>query len=158
MDVKVEKRDIVKPGLGKELDDGDHVVFTDIRVVTKRVKAETIDFDTIEREDSSMLEGKTDVIRAGEKGSRDVTYKRTFRNGKLVATKVVTQKVLDAPRDQIVAVGTKEGGAGGQLRVRRHRLGPARCVRVRRQLGDQHRQRLLRRPAVLAQHLAVVRR
>jgi len=108
MDVKVQKRDIVKPGLGKELDDGDRVVFTDIRVVTKRVKAEAIDFDTIEREDSSMLEGKTDVIRAGEKGSRDVTYKRTFRNGKLVATKILTQKVLDAPRDQIVAVGTKE--------------------------------------------------
>ena len=39
MGVKVEKRDIVKPGLGKELDDGDRVVFTDIRVVTKRVKA-----------------------------------------------------------------------------------------------------------------------
>jgi resuscitation-promoting factor RpfB len=108
MDVKVDKRDIVKPGLNKELDDGDRVVFTDIRVVTKRVKAESIDFDTIEREDSSMLEGKTDVIRAGDEGSRDVTYKRTFRNGKLVATKVISQKVLEAPRDRIVAVGTKD--------------------------------------------------
>jgi uncharacterized protein YabE (DUF348 family) len=108
MDVKVDKRDIVKPGLGKELDDGDRVVFTDIRVVTKRIKAETLDFDTIEREDSSMLEGKTDVIRAGDEGSRNVTYKRTFRNGKLVATKVISQKVLEAPRDRIVAVGTKE--------------------------------------------------
>jgi resuscitation-promoting factor RpfB len=108
MDVKVEKRDIVKPGLGKELDDGDRVVFTDIRVVTKRVKAETIDFETIEREDSSMLEGKTDVIRAGDEGSRNVTYKRTFRNGELVATKVLSQKVLEAPRDRIIAVGTKE--------------------------------------------------
>jgi resuscitation-promoting factor RpfB len=108
MDVKVEKRDIVKPGLSTQLDDGDRVVFTDIRVVTKRVKAESIDFDTIEREDSSMLEGKTDVIRAGDEGSRNVTYQRTFRNGQLVATKVVSQKVLDAPRDQIVAVGTKD--------------------------------------------------
>jgi resuscitation-promoting factor RpfB len=108
MDVKVDKRDIVKPSLGKELDDGDRVVFTDIRVVTKRVKAETLGFDTIEREDSSMLEGKTEVIRAGDAGSRDVTYKRTFRNGKLVATKVITAKVLDAPRDRIVAVGTKD--------------------------------------------------
>lgn len=108
MDVKVEKRDIVKPALGKELDDGDRVVFTDIRVVTKRVKAETVDFDTIEREDSSMLEGETEVIRAGDAGSRDVTYKRTFRNGNLVATKVITAKVLDAPRDRIVAVGTKD--------------------------------------------------
>ncbi len=108
MHVKVEKRDVVKPGLSKELDDGDRVVFTDIRVVTKRVKGEAIDFDTIEREDSSMMEGNTDVIRAGNEGSRNVTYKRTFRNGKLVATKVLSQKVLDAPRDRVVAVGTKE--------------------------------------------------
>ena len=108
MHVKVEKRDIVKPGLGKELEDGDRVVFTDIRIVTKRVKAETVDFDTIEREDSSMVEGETEVIRAGDEGSRNVTYKRTFRNGKLVATKVLSQKVLEAPRDRIVAVGTKE--------------------------------------------------
>ena len=108
MHVKVGKHDIVKPGLGKELEDGDRVVFTDIRVVTKRVKGETLDYDTIEREDSSMLEGKTDVIRAGDTGSRNVTYKRTFRNGKLVATKVLSQKILDAPRDRIVAVGTKD--------------------------------------------------
>ncbi|VXA90343.1 hypothetical protein CURTO8I2_10035 [Curtobacterium sp. 8I-2] len=33
-------------------------------------------------------------------------------------------------------------------------LGPARAVRVRRQLGHQHRQRLLRRPAVQPRHLA----
>ena len=108
MHVKVGKHDIVKPSLGKELEDGDRVVFTDIRVVTKRVKAETLSYDTIQREDSSMLEGKTEVIRAGDAGSRDVTYKRTFRNGKLVATKVITAKVLDAPRDRIVAVGTKD--------------------------------------------------
>jgi resuscitation-promoting factor RpfB len=108
MHVKVDKHDIVKPGLDKELEDGDRVVFTDIRVVTKKVKAETLDYDTIEREDSSMLEGRTDVIRAGDTGSRNVTYKRTFRNGKLVAVKVLSQKVLDAPRDRIVAVGTKE--------------------------------------------------
>jgi uncharacterized protein YabE (DUF348 family) len=108
LDVKVDKRDVVKPGLGKELEDGDRVVFTDIRVVTKQVKGETLDFDTIEREDSSMTEGETEVVRAGDTGSRNVTYKRTFRNGELVSTKVLSQKVLEQPRDQIVAVGTKE--------------------------------------------------
>ena len=108
MDVKVDKRDIVKPGLGKELEDGDRVVFTDIRVVTKKVKGETLGFDTIEREDSSMAEGETEVVRAGDAGSRNVTYKRTFRNGKLVSTKIVSQKVLEQPRDKIVVVGTKE--------------------------------------------------
>ncbi|HET8959907.1 transglycosylase family protein [Nocardioides sp.] len=108
MNVKVDKRDIVKPGLGKELQDGDRVVFTDIRVVTKRVKAETLSFDTIEREDSSMTEGETEVIRAGKAGSRNVTYRRTYRNGELVATKVLSQKVLESPRDRIVVVGTKD--------------------------------------------------
>ena len=108
MHVKVDKDDIVKPALDKELQDGDRVVFTDIRVVTKRVKGETLNYDTIEREDSSMTEGKTDVIRAGSDGSRNVTYKRTFRNGELVATKVLSQQVLDSPRDRIVAVGTKD--------------------------------------------------
>jgi resuscitation-promoting factor RpfB len=108
LDVKVEKRDIVRPGLDKELEDGDRVTFTDIRVVTKRIKAETLGFDTIEREDSSMLEGRSEVIRSGDAGSRDVTYERTFRNGQLVATKVLRAKVLEAPRDRIVAVGTKE--------------------------------------------------
>jgi uncharacterized protein YabE (DUF348 family) len=108
MHVKVGKHDIVRPGLDKELEDGDRVVFTDIRVVTKRVKGETLSFDTVEREDSSMLEGKSRVVRSGDAGKRNVVYKRTFRNGKLVAVKVLSQKVLDAPRDRIVAVGTKE--------------------------------------------------
>jgi len=65
-------------------------------------------FDTVERVVSSLLEGNTVVIRAGDAGSRNVTYKRTFRNGKLVTAKVISQKVLDAPRDRVVAVGTKE--------------------------------------------------
>ena len=108
MGVKVEKRDVVKPGPKHVLEDGDKIVFTDIRVVTKRVKAESIDFSTVERSDSSMLEGKTEVVRSGEAGVRDVTYRLTYRNGQLVATKVLRAKVLENPVDAIVRVGTKE--------------------------------------------------
>ena len=75
---------------------------------TKRVKDEAIDFSTVEREDSSMLEGKTDTVRSGKAGVRDVTYRQTFRNGELVTTKVLRQEVLREPVDAIVAVGTKE--------------------------------------------------
>ena len=39
---------------------------------------------------------------------RDVTYRITFRNGHLVARKVLRQKVLDRPVDAIVRVGTRE--------------------------------------------------
>ena len=106
--VKVEKRDIVKPGADHELEDGDKVVFTDIRVVTKRVKAEAVDFETVERADSSMFEGESEVVRPGRDGSRDVTYRLTYRNGELVATKVLEADVLRDPVDAIVRVGTKE--------------------------------------------------
>ncbi|CAK7288052.1 hypothetical protein SGPA1_51018 [Streptomyces misionensis JCM 4497] len=49
---------------------------------------------------------------------------------------------------------------GGRQRLRRHHLpvGHGRPVRVRRQLVHQHRQRLLRRSAVLRLHLGRVRR
>jgi uncharacterized protein YabE (DUF348 family) len=106
--VKVEKHDVVKPGPKTILEDGDTIVFTDIRVATKRVKAESIDFSTVERSDGSMLEGETEVVRSGEAGVRDVTYQMTYRNGQLVGTKILRQKVIENPVDAIVRVGTKE--------------------------------------------------
>jgi uncharacterized protein YabE (DUF348 family) len=106
--VKVDKDDLVTPKGDAELEDGDRIVFTDIRVVTKRVKSEAIDFETVEREDDSMLEGETEVVRSGEAGARDVTYEITFRNGELVARKVLKQDVLESPVPEVVAIGTKE--------------------------------------------------
>ena len=42
-----------------------------------------MDFGTVEREDSSMYEGETSVVRDGKTGLRDVTYRIVFRNGEL---------------------------------------------------------------------------
>jgi uncharacterized protein YabE (DUF348 family) len=106
--VDYDKNDIVKPGLSTEVDEGDKITLTKVRLVTKRVKAESIDFDTVEREDSSMFEGDTETVRSGRDGKRDVVYRLEFRNGKLFATKVITADVLRKPVDAIVRVGTKE--------------------------------------------------
>ena len=108
MGVKIDEHDQITPGADKELDDGDRIVFTDIDVNTKRVKAEAIDYSTVERENSSMLEGNTKTVRSGRDGVRDVTYRITTRNGEVVSTKVLRQEVLRQPVDAIVAVGTKE--------------------------------------------------
>jgi uncharacterized protein YabE (DUF348 family) len=106
--VKVDKHDQVKPGLRTKIADGDTIVFTDIRVVEKRVKAEAIDFETVERANASMLEGNDKTVREGRSGLRDVTYRLTYRNGELVATKVLRADVLRDPVDAIVEYGTKE--------------------------------------------------
>jgi len=111
MGVKVQKRDQTKPARKHELQDGDKIVFTDIRVVHKHVKGESMDFGTVKHDDSSMLEGHSSVVRSGKKGLRDVTYALTFRNGKLVVTKVLHQHVLREPVDEILKVGTKSAPA-----------------------------------------------
>jgi resuscitation-promoting factor RpfB len=106
--VKVSEQDEVTPGLDTEIADGDKIVLTDIRIVTKRVKDETMDYKVIERPDDSAYEGDDETIRAGIDGLRDVTYELTVRNGEIVATKVVTADVEREPVDAIVKVGTKE--------------------------------------------------
>jgi uncharacterized protein YabE (DUF348 family) len=108
MDVELSKRDTVTPALGKEVSDGDKVVVTDIRVVTREEKGQSIAFDTVTRADSSMLEGKRETVRAGRAGVRDVVYELRFRNDELVARKVLSSDVKRAPVDAIVRVGTKE--------------------------------------------------
>ncbi|MCW2791438.1 MAG: Transglycosylase domain protein [Nocardioides sp.] len=105
--VKLGKRDQTRPAPRHELHDGDKIVFTDIRVVTRHVKGETIDFGTVEHDDSSMAEGETTVVRSGTAGLRNVTYRLTFRNGKLTVTKVLHQQVLRDAVDEIVKVGTQ---------------------------------------------------
>ncbi len=106
--VKVSDHDVVEPGLGSAISDGDTIVLTDVRLVTKRVRNEAIDFITVERPDSSMYEGEDEVARVGRVGLRDVTYVLTVRNGKTVATKVVSSEVKRRPVDALVKVGTEE--------------------------------------------------
>ncbi len=106
--VSVDDDDAVKPRLHTEISDGDKVVVTRIRVVTRKVAGEVVDFKTVEREDSSAFEGEDTVVKAGRDGLRDVTYELTYRNGQLTAREVVRQKVLRAPVAQVVEVGTRE--------------------------------------------------
>ena len=105
--VKVGKHDVVRPRLDTAIGDGDKLVLTRIRIVTRDVTGEKVAFATVEHDDSSMFEGETAVDRAGVAGLRDATYRLTYRNGKLVARTVVTSDVTRQPVSAIVRVGTK---------------------------------------------------
>jgi resuscitation-promoting factor RpfB len=105
--VKVHGHDVVKPAVETEITDHDRVVLTRVRIVTKKVSGERIDFTTVKRDDASSYVGESSTVRAGVPGQRDVVYRLTYRNGKLVARKVARQKVVREPVDAIVEVGTK---------------------------------------------------
>ncbi|HEU5038628.1 MAG TPA: transglycosylase family protein [Nocardioides sp.] len=106
--VKVGKHDRTKPAPQHPLRDGDKLVFTDVKVVTKHVDGEVMDYSTVEQDDSSMYEGQTSVVRDGRTGLRDVTYRIVYRNGEVSVRKVLRQKVLREPVSKIVKVGTKQ--------------------------------------------------
>jgi len=109
--VDVGKHDRTQPAADHVLEDGDKLVFTNVKVVQKQVNGEVVDFGTVEREDSSMYEGETSVVRDGRTGLRDVTYRIVFRNGEIADKKVLQQDVRRQPVDEIVKVGTKAPAA-----------------------------------------------
>ena len=107
--VDVDKDDRVQPRLGADHRRRHKVVVTRIKTVTKRVKREVVEHDTVERsDDGRCTRATTAVVRAGEDGLRDVTYEITFRNGQLVGPQGAAPGVLERPVDAIVKVGTRE--------------------------------------------------
>ncbi|GEP37595.1 hypothetical protein NPS01_12580 [Nocardioides psychrotolerans] len=106
MGVVLHRTDETVPGPASVVEDGDRIVFTNVRVVRKTIQGERIGFGTVEREDDSMTEGETSVVRSGRDGLRNVTYRLVFRNGELTVRKVVRQEVLRAPVDEVVEIGT----------------------------------------------------
>ena len=170
--VEVDGNDRLDAKPGDELESGDTITYTrvDVAEVTKKQR---VSFSTVRKNSGSLARGKTEVGTTGRSGTRTITYRVVRHDGKVTSRKQTSSKLTERPRSQVVLVGTKapkvtrrpaSSGGGFGLRLERaerrlrRRVGQDRRLRVRRQLEHQHRQRLLRRPAVHGQHLARVRR
>lgn len=106
--VEVEDLDRTSPAKKHEIEDGDELVYTDLRVVKRKVLREALPFETVERPDDAAYEGEETVVEEGRDGARNVVYRLTFRNGELVERKAVHERVLSEPVSEVVEVGTKE--------------------------------------------------
>ena len=89
----------LKPGVNKI-----GYVKVDLKKVTKTV---AIAHGTDETESATLLEGTKKTAAKGTDGSKSITYLYTYLDGKLSATKVVTSKVVTAPLNEKVLIGTK---------------------------------------------------
>ena len=79
----------------------------DSKTVTTTSKA-TIKYQTVKQNDNTLAKGTTKVVQKGSNGSQTITYKKTYKNGKLISTKKVSTKVTKKAVNQITKVGTKE--------------------------------------------------
>ena len=72
---------------------------------THNVKKEKIRYKTIEREDSDMMPGHSQVIQQGKKGESIVTRKIEKQNGKITEAIIVSNEVISEPINKIVRTG-----------------------------------------------------
>jgi SH3-like domain-containing protein len=66
-------------------------------------------FKTVKQNDSTLPKGETKVFQNGKNGVTTKVSQTTYKNGKLISTKLVSSKVTTNPIDQIIKVGTKTG-------------------------------------------------
>ncbi len=98
--------DVVSPAMPTALDEGMKVVLK--RVVIKKERAtEAVGYGTTKQKDSSLYQGQTKVVTPGTKGSKVVVRQKTWVDGKLTKTTVLSQKVTKQPEAAVVKVGTK---------------------------------------------------
>jgi uncharacterized protein YabE (DUF348 family) len=71
------------------------------------VVEEDIAFQTVEKEDKTVLWRKKETTQEGEKGVQEKTYKITYTNGKETSRQLLGSKITKQPVSQIEVVGTK---------------------------------------------------
>lgn len=104
--IKVGDADIVTPGLETEIGDDLEVVIQ--RVTSKQETVEEdVDFNTIEKDDPSMEEGKSKVETEGSKGRDKVTYEITYIDGVESERKEISRETVTAAVDKVILNGTK---------------------------------------------------
>ena len=104
--VKVGKLDIVEPSVDTLMSDGLDIVVKRVRIEKKTV-VEKVAFKTVTKEDSSLDQGKTKVVKKGRKGKAKITYRIKYIDGKVASKKKISKKIIRKPVNKVVAEGTR---------------------------------------------------
>ncbi len=89
------------------------VITSQSKIVVVRVEKvidvveNSLDFETIKKQDASLEEGKETVVTEGQKGLIIKTYESIKENGKVVAKNLKSENKGKEPQNQVVAIGTK---------------------------------------------------
>ncbi|MBQ8502971.1 MAG: M23 family metallopeptidase [Clostridia bacterium] len=78
-----------------------------VKVMRTRTHTETIPFETIKKNTSSLQKGTSKTSQQGVNGQKTITELVTYIDGKESYTTVVSQKITKSPVSKIILVGTK---------------------------------------------------
>jgi len=111
--VAYDADDRITPATATALKPGVVNRITVVKVDVKNVSTvESIAFGKKETKSATMLAGDTKTTAKGTAGQKSVSKVLVYLDGKLTSTKIVASKVITAPVDELVTVGTKKAPAG----------------------------------------------
>ncbi len=100
---------------------GQEVVTNDLDPIIEVVQTfetteeETVDYETVQEVDDSMLTGQFEVETEGEEGKKEITYENQMVNGEVVSTEQVSEEVTQKPVHEVILVG--EGTVNNSVTV-----------------------------------------
>lgn len=105
--IEYDENDIITPSLDSKLEDNMDiklVVVTEDTIIEK----EEIPYEVKTVDDKTLLKGKTKVSQEGKVGEKELTYKATYHDGKLVGKILQEEHISKEATEKIVKKGTKE--------------------------------------------------
>ena len=81
------------------------------------VEETTLEYITKYQNNNSLPKGKLQVVQEGREGKQEITKKRTYQNGELIAEEQVSCKITKASINKIVEVGTSNYTSNYKVKV-----------------------------------------
>lgn len=105
--VTLGKNDRVSPKKSEAIEDGMKIVVQRVEIKEETV-TENIPYSSETQNSSSLAAGTTQVKQSGQNGSKEVTYKITYVDGKEQSREVINEKVTKEAVNEIIVKGTMQ--------------------------------------------------
>jgi resuscitation-promoting factor RpfB len=105
--IPVGRKDRLRPAAATPISNNQKIVLQRLLHKPKTVRR-SIDYQTIQRHDPTQFQGDSQVARSGKPGSMAVTYDVVYLDGKQIGRARLAKKILAAPVNRVVLVGTKQ--------------------------------------------------
>lgn len=105
--INLSDLDKIEPSLNTELSKDLKIKITRVEEKTVTEK-ESIGFETVVKEDSSLESGVKKKTQEGSNGEKEITMKVVMEDGMEVSREVVESKVIKEPVDEVLVKGTME--------------------------------------------------
>lgn len=112
-DISIGKKDRINKSVDEKLVAGDKLVIERVNV-KKVTETEAVEYETKTEYSDEMYVGESTVRQEGVNGEKELTYDVTYVDGKESGRKLVSEKVITEPVDEIIVEGTKQQEAAAE--------------------------------------------